>query len=140
MVWEQRCAAIVVLGRLQETNESAWARYWPEEGSEVYHTYEVNLVSEHICCDEYLVRSFYLKNLRNNESRTVTQFHYLAWPQNGKKSPQFRYLSTVWTPHMERGLFTRQVWETKRLTDCSFVNSTEQEQHRPSPYWSSVAR
>lgn len=88
MVWEQRSAAIVVLGRLQETNDCAWARYWPEEGSEVYHTYEVNLVSEHICCDEYLVRSFYLKNLRNNESRTVTQFHYLAWPQNGKNSPQ----------------------------------------------------
>lgn len=86
MVWEQRSVAIVVLGRLQENNESSWARYWPEEGSEVYHTYEVNLVSEHICSDEYLVRSFYLKNLRNNESRTVTQFHFLAWPQNGEET------------------------------------------------------
>jgi len=29
------------------------------------------------------VRSFYLKNLRTNETRTVTQFHFLTWPDHG---------------------------------------------------------
>lgn len=84
MVWEQGAVVIVALCRLQENNESACARYWPEEGSEVYHIYEVHLVSEHTWCDDYLVRSFYLKNLRSGETRTVTQFHYLSWPQNGE--------------------------------------------------------
>ena len=83
MIWEQNTVVIVALCRLQENNESACARYWPEEGSEVYHIYEVHLVSEHIWCDDYLVRSFYLKNLRTGETRTVTQFHFLSWPQNG---------------------------------------------------------
>ncbi|XP_055304696.1 uncharacterized protein LOC129569644 [Sitodiplosis mosellana] len=83
MIWEQGAVVIVTLCRLQENNESACARYWPEEGSEVYHMYEVHLVSEHIWCDDYLVRSFYLKNLRTGETRTVTQFHFLSWPQNG---------------------------------------------------------
>lgn len=83
MIWEQGAVVIVALCRLQENNESACARYWPEEGSEVYHIYEVHLVSEHIWCDDYLVRSFYLKNLRTGETRTVTQFHFLSWPQNG---------------------------------------------------------
>ncbi len=83
LVWEQGCVVIVALCRLQENGESACARYWPEEGAEVYHIYEVHLVSEHVWCDEYLVRSFYLKNLRTNETRTVTQFHFLAWPQQG---------------------------------------------------------
>lgn len=41
------------------------------------------MVSEHIWCDDYLVRSFYLKNLRTGETRTVTQFHFLSWPQGG---------------------------------------------------------
>ena len=41
---------------------------------------QVHLVSEHIWCDDYLVRSFYLKNLQTNETRTVTQFHFLTWP------------------------------------------------------------
>lgn len=57
-------------------------RYWPEEGSELYHIYEVHLVSEHFWCDDYLVRSFYLKNLHTCETRTVTQFHFLSWPEN----------------------------------------------------------
>lgn len=45
--------------------------------------FQVHLVSEHIWCDDYLVRSFYLKNLRTSETRTVTQFHFLSWPQGG---------------------------------------------------------
>ncbi|XP_058450855.1 receptor-type tyrosine-protein phosphatase-like N isoform X2 [Malaya genurostris] len=83
MVWEQGAVVLVALCRLQENGESACARYWPEEGAEVYHIYEVHLVSEHIWCDDYLVRSFYLKNLRTGETRTVTQFHFLSWPQSG---------------------------------------------------------
>lgn len=83
MVWEQGSVVIVMLCRLQENNGIACARYWPEEGSEVYHIYEVHLVSEHIWCEDYLVRSFYLKNLQTNESRTVTQFHFLSWPEFG---------------------------------------------------------
>lgn len=83
LVWEQGCVVIVALCRLNENGESSSARYWPEEGAEVYHIYEVHLVSEHVWCDEYLVRSFYLKNLRTGETRTVTQFHFLAWPQQG---------------------------------------------------------
>lgn len=41
---------------------------------------QVHLVSEHVWCDDYLVRSLYLKNTQTGETRTVTQFHFLAWP------------------------------------------------------------
>lgn len=44
---------------------------------------QVNLVSEHIWCNDFLVRSFYLKNLQTNETRTVTQFHFLSWMDRG---------------------------------------------------------
>lgn len=80
MVWEQGSVVIVMLTRLTENGEAMCYRYWPEEGSDLYHIYEVHLVSEHIWCDDYLVRSFYLKNLQTNETRTVTQFHFLTWP------------------------------------------------------------
>src|SRR5437868_76254 len=76
MVWEQGSVIIVMLTRLMEHGVSLCHRYWPEEGSELYHNYEVHLVSEHIWCDDYLVRSFYLKNLKTSETRTVTQFHF----------------------------------------------------------------
>lgn len=110
MIWEQGAVVIVALCRLQENNESACARYWPEEGSEVYHIYEVHLVSEHIWCDDYLVRSFYLKNLRTGETRTVTQFHFLSWPQNG--------IPTTAKPLLD---FRRKVNKSYRGRSCPIV-------------------
>ncbi|XP_063237994.1 receptor-type tyrosine-protein phosphatase N2 [Bacillus rossius redtenbacheri] len=83
MVWEQGSVVMVMLTRLTENGSAMCHRYWPEEGSELYHIYEVHLVSEHIWCDDYLVRSFYLKNLKTGETRTVTQFHFLSWPEGG---------------------------------------------------------
>jgi len=82
MVWEQGSVVIVMLSRLQENGYHLAHRYWPEEGSEQYHIFEVHLVSEHVWCDDYLVRSLYLKNTQTGETRTVTQFHFLSWPDS----------------------------------------------------------
>ncbi|XP_015283354.1 PREDICTED: receptor-type tyrosine-protein phosphatase N2, partial [Gekko japonicus] len=79
MVWENGCVVIVMLTPLAENGVKQCYHYWPDEGSNLYHIYEVNLVSEHIWCEDFLVRSFYLKNLQTNETRTVTQFHFLTW-------------------------------------------------------------
>lgn len=83
MVWEQGSVVIVMLTKLQENGYHLAHRYWPEEGSEQYHIFEVHLVSEHVWCDDYLVRSVYLRNTQTGETRTVTQFHFLSWPQTG---------------------------------------------------------
>lgn len=44
---------------------------------------ELHLVSEHVSSDDFLVRSMYLVNQATGETRTITQFHYLAWPESG---------------------------------------------------------
>ncbi|KTG18786.1 hypothetical protein cypCar_00020220 [Cyprinus carpio] len=79
MVWESGCVVIVMLTPLTENGVKQCYHYWPDEGSNLYHIYEVNLVSEHVWCEDFLVRSFYLKNMQTNETRTVTQFHYHTW-------------------------------------------------------------
>uniref|UniRef100_A0A8C2UII7 Protein tyrosine phosphatase receptor type N2 n=2 Tax=Chinchilla lanigera TaxID=34839 RepID=A0A8C2UII7_CHILA len=86
MVWESGCAVIVMLTPLTEHGVRQCHHYWPDEGSNLYHIYEVNLVSEHIWCEDFLVRSFYLKNLQTHETRTVTQFHFLSWYDQGVPS------------------------------------------------------
>ncbi|XP_004860378.2 receptor-type tyrosine-protein phosphatase N2 [Heterocephalus glaber] len=86
MVWESGCAVIVMLTPLTENGVRQCHHYWPDEGSNLYHIYEVNLVSEHIWCEDFLVRSFYLKNLQTHETRTVTQFHFLSWYDQGVPS------------------------------------------------------
>lgn len=83
MVWEQGSVVIVMLSKLQDNGYQLAHRYWPEEGSEQYHIFEVHLVSEHVWCDDYLVRSVYLRNTQTGETRTVTQFHFLSWPDTG---------------------------------------------------------
>lgn len=110
LVWEQGSVVIVMLTRLTEEGKGMCYRYWPGEGSELYHIYEVHLVSEHIWCDDYLVRSFYLKNLRTGETRTVTQFHFLSWPENG-------------VPHSTKALleFRRKVNKSYRGRSCPII-------------------
>ncbi|CAF2578887.1 unnamed protein product [Rotaria sp. Silwood2] len=79
MVWEQGSCVIVALTRPIESGITMCHHYWPVEGSARFNDFEVNLVSEHIWSDDYLVRSFYLKNVQTMETRTVTQFHFLTW-------------------------------------------------------------
>lgn len=45
--------------------------------------FEVQLVSEHVSSNDYLVRNLYLINRSTGEARNITQFHYLAWPDSG---------------------------------------------------------
>ncbi|KAJ1363786.1 hypothetical protein KIN20_023721 [Parelaphostrongylus tenuis] len=79
-IWQHGVCLIVNLSTMDEGKQEK--SYWPESGSEVHGPFEIHLVSEHIWSDDYLVRSFYLKNLRNGQTRTITQFHYLSWKQN----------------------------------------------------------
>jgi receptor-type tyrosine-protein phosphatase N len=82
MVWEQSSQIIVCLSKSNESGSMKFNQYWPTSGCEVYDKFEVNLVSEHLWCEDYVVRSFYLKNAETNETRTVTQFHYHTWSEN----------------------------------------------------------
>lgn len=45
--------------------------------------FEVHLVSEHVSSNDYLIRNMYMINRTTGETRTITQFHYLAWPEGG---------------------------------------------------------
>lgn len=110
MIWEQGCVVIVMLSRLQDNGYQLCTRYWPEEGSEQYHIFEVHLVSEHVWCEDYLVRSVYLKNTRTGETRTVTQFHFRSWPAHGVPSSTKALLE-----------FRRKVNKSYRGRSCPIV-------------------
>lgn len=42
MVWENGCTVIVMMSALVEDGEKQCERYWPDEGSSLYHIYEVH--------------------------------------------------------------------------------------------------
>ncbi|XP_071004810.1 receptor-type tyrosine-protein phosphatase-like N [Oncorhynchus clarkii lewisi] len=110
VIWENGCTVIVMMTALVEDGEIQCVRYWPDEGSSLYHIYEVNLVSEHIWCKDFLVRSFYLKNVQTQETRTLTQFHLLSWPSNG--------IPTSTRPLLD---FRRKVNRCYRARSCPII-------------------
>uniref|UniRef100_A0A0X3PZ41 Receptor-type tyrosine-protein phosphatase-like N n=1 Tax=Schistocephalus solidus TaxID=70667 RepID=A0A0X3PZ41_SCHSO len=94
MVWEQFAVVIVCLepdSSLEQVMENCLdsgcdsvdtttqARYWPPEGCSMYGKFEVRFVSEHSSCGDFIIRSFYLKEVESGETRTITQFHFLKW-------------------------------------------------------------
>lgn len=44
MVWENGCTVIVMMTALVEDGEKQCERYWPDEGSSLYHIYEVHFL------------------------------------------------------------------------------------------------
>lgn len=49
MVWENGCTVIVMMTALVEDGEKQCDRYWPDEGSSLYHIYEVSALSSTVC-------------------------------------------------------------------------------------------
>jgi protein tyrosine phosphatase len=49
MVWEQGSVVIVTLTKLSENGTALCHRYWPEEGSELHHIYEVSPLPLSLC-------------------------------------------------------------------------------------------
>lgn len=47
MVWENGCTVIVMMTALVEDGEKQCDRYWPDEGSSLYHIYEVHEDNTH---------------------------------------------------------------------------------------------
>jgi len=82
MIWEQKISILVMLTRLEEDKMVKAHRYWPTKGEKIYGDIKVTLISNKSKFnDDYRVRMFALQ--KDNEVRTVFQFHYLAWPDHG---------------------------------------------------------
>lgn len=52
MVWESGCVVIVMLTPLSENGVKQCHHYWPDEGSDIYHIYEVCNNRHKVCVPE----------------------------------------------------------------------------------------
>ncbi|XP_065905888.1 receptor-type tyrosine-protein phosphatase F-like isoform X2 [Dysidea avara] len=86
MMWEQRSSVIVMLTRLEEGDRPKCHQYWPERGESATTfggVIQVKLLDSTYFAD-YAIRIFRLSKLGSpNEVRTVTQFHFISWPDHG---------------------------------------------------------
>jgi receptor-type tyrosine-protein phosphatase A len=84
LVWEKKILFVVMLTKLEENGEEMSVQYWPSAGTADYAMMSVTLEEEKFL-DDYAVRKLLIKNKNDETSdhRSITQFHYLGWP-NGQ--------------------------------------------------------
>ncbi|CAB3999896.1 receptor-type tyrosine- phosphatase S-like isoform X10, partial [Paramuricea clavata] len=95
MVWEQNCAAIVMVTNLIEKGKVKCQKYWPVTEAELFGSLTVNPIEEWELTD-YTIRKFQLQQNNNSElTRDVAQFHYTAWPDHGVPVHPSRLLAFI---------------------------------------------
>jgi protein tyrosine phosphatase len=116
MIWEQRVEVIAMLTKLEEGKVLKAHRYWPTKGTKEYGDITVTLVSnksKHN--DSYRVKVFTVQ--RDNETRTVTQYHYLSWPDHGVPPDPHPLLEMMSEIEAERS--DKQKTKTPMVVHCS---------------------
>uniref|UniRef100_A0A8W8NVC3 protein-tyrosine-phosphatase n=1 Tax=Magallana gigas TaxID=29159 RepID=A0A8W8NVC3_MAGGI len=88
LVWQEHVEQIVMLTNLMEGPKSKCFQYWPDlEETMDRDMFTLHTDTErHYAC--YSIRKLRLTyNEEQNESRTITQYHYTAWPDHGTPDP-----------------------------------------------------
>lgn len=60
MVWENGCTVIVMMTALVEDGEKQCERYWPDEGSSLYHIYEVKVYFNNLFITDSEILNIYI--------------------------------------------------------------------------------
>lgn len=60
MVWENGCTVIVMMTALVEDGEKQCERYWPDEGSSLYHIYEVKVYCHNLFMTDFNILNIYI--------------------------------------------------------------------------------
>lgn len=83
MIWQENIKCIVMLTNTIENGKNKCAQYWPEKDS----AFEVGPCKMQLLKETtyafYTLRKFTVHNTKTSGKRTITQFHYTAWPDHG---------------------------------------------------------
>ncbi|ELU07177.1 hypothetical protein CAPTEDRAFT_228741 [Capitella teleta] len=155
MVWEQMVLVVVMTTRTVERQRIKCGQYWPQGGEEESmqqfgkEFVVINTGVERK--NEYIVSTLLLQNLKTEESRQISHFQYVGWPDYDVPSPassfldfmlhvrqeqQARVLSSHWTGHPNgppmvvhcsagigrTGTFITMDISTRRLADIGTVD------------------
>ncbi|XP_077981464.1 receptor-type tyrosine-protein phosphatase delta-like [Glandiceps talaboti] len=82
MLWEHNSTIIVMLTKLREMGREKCHQYWPAERSARYQYFVVDPMSEYNM-PQYILREFKVTDARDGQSRTIRQFQFTDWPEQG---------------------------------------------------------
>ncbi|XP_075997691.1 protein tyrosine phosphatase receptor type Fa isoform X4 [Genypterus blacodes] len=82
MLWEHNSTIVVMLTKLCEMGQEKCHQYWPAERSARYQYFVVDPMAEYNM-PQYILREFKITDARDGQSRTIRQFQFIDWPEQG---------------------------------------------------------
>ncbi|XP_064186710.1 protein tyrosine phosphatase receptor type Fa isoform X13 [Anguilla rostrata] len=81
-LWEHNSTIVVMLTKLREMGREKCHQYWPAERSARYQYFVVDPMAEYNM-PQYILREFKVTDARDGQSRTIRQFQFTDWPEQG---------------------------------------------------------
>ncbi|XP_067118377.1 tyrosine-protein phosphatase Lar-like isoform X6 [Centruroides vittatus] len=107
MLWEHNCNIVVMLTKLKEMGRDKCHQYWPNERSQRYLYYVVDPITEYNM-PQYILREFKVTDARDGQSRTIRQFHFTDWPEQGVPKSGEGFIEFIGQVHKTKEQFGQE--------------------------------
>ncbi|XP_055473728.1 receptor-type tyrosine-protein phosphatase S isoform X10 [Psammomys obesus] len=103
-LWENNSTIVVMLTKLRELGREKCHQYWPAERSARYQYFVVDPMAEYNM-PQYILREFKVTDARDGQSRTVRQFQFTDWPEQGAPKSGEGFIDFIGQVHKTKEQF-----------------------------------
>ncbi|XP_076439826.1 receptor-type tyrosine-protein phosphatase delta-like isoform X2 [Babylonia areolata] len=107
MLWEHNSTIIVMLTKLREMGREKCHHYWPSERSARYQYFVVDPMTEYNM-PQYILREFKVTDARDGQSRTIRQFQFTDWPEQGVPKSGEGFIDFIGQVHKTKEQFGQE--------------------------------
>ncbi|XP_025017927.1 tyrosine-protein phosphatase Lar isoform X2 [Tetranychus urticae] len=107
MLWEHNSNIIVMLTKVKEMGRDKCHHYWPSERSQRYLYFVVDPITEYNM-PQYILREFKVTDARDGQSRTIRQFHFVEWPEQGVPKSGEGFIDFITQVHKTKEQFGQE--------------------------------
>ena len=107
MLWEHNSTIVVMLTKQREMGREKCSQYWPSDRSQRYQCFVVEPLAEYNM-PQYLLREFKVTDARDGQSRTVRQFQFMDWPEQGVPKSGEGFIDFIGQVHKTKEQFGQE--------------------------------
>ncbi|XP_059489517.1 tyrosine-protein phosphatase Lar-like isoform X2 [Neocloeon triangulifer] len=107
MLWEHNSTIIVMLTKLKEMGRDKCQQYWPSDRSVRYSYFVVDPIAEYNM-PQYVLREFKVTDARDGQSRTIRQFQFVDWPEQGVPKSGEGFIDFIGQVHKTKEQFGQE--------------------------------
>ncbi|XP_052128829.1 tyrosine-protein phosphatase Lar isoform X4 [Frankliniella occidentalis] len=107
MLWEHNSTIVVMLTKLKEMGREKCHQYWPSDRSVRYACYVVEPIAEYNM-PQYILREFKVTDARDGSSRTLRQFQFTDWPEQGVPKSGDGFIDFIGQVHKTKEQFGQE--------------------------------